>query len=236
MRIATVEHMLVSRFHSAVVFIGTLLLISSAASPRADEARPDLSGTWMLDTYLSDSPAQIARALELDTGLQSWAFFAGQGGRASGLGRGGVGELDADGQPSETPAKPEPKDPLKPEDRKKLKDLINAVQFPSLTLAITQTVDRVTLAGTRGTEVLLTNGKDEKQTRDAVAVTRTARWEGPLLLVSYDAGRPGVLTFAYSLVPTTGQLMIRVNFERTPGQPGPFEIRLVYGRPPPKER
>jgi hypothetical protein len=33
-------------------------------------------------------------------------------------------------------------------------------------------------------------------------------------------------------VPTTGQLVIRVNFERVPGQPGPFEIKLVYNKKP----
>ena len=28
----------------------------------------------------------------------------------------------------------------------------------------------------------------------------------------------------------TGQLLIRINFERGPGQPGPFDIKIVYKR------
>jgi hypothetical protein len=40
----------------------------------------------------------------------------------------------------------------------------------------------------------------------------------------------GILTYSYSIVPTTGQLLIRINFERVPEQPGPFDIKIVYNR------
>ena len=51
-------------------------------------------------------------------------------------------------------------------------------------------------------------------------------------MVAYEVGQAGTLTYTYSLVPTTKQLVIRVNFERRPGQPGPFEIKLVYDPAP----
>jgi hypothetical protein len=57
-----------------------------------------------------------------------------------------------------------------------------------------------------------------------------ASWEGPTLVVTYEVGHAGVLTYTYSLVPTTKQLLIRVNFERRRGQPGPSDIKLVYNR------
>ena len=79
-------------------------------------------------------------------------------------------------------------------------------------------------------QTLHTNGKAEKHQLDAGAINRTATWEGPQLVVAYEVGHVGTLTYTYSLVPTTKQLLIRVNVERRPGQPGPFEIRLVCNR------
>jgi hypothetical protein len=33
-----------------------------------------------------------------------------------------------------------------------------------------------------------------------------------------------------SIVPTTGQLLIRINFERMRDVPGPFDVKIVYDR------
>jgi hypothetical protein len=121
---------------------------------------------------------------------------------------------------------------MSPEDRKKVTELTNAVQFASPTLTITQTENAITLADNRsGTQTMSTNGKAEKYTLDAGPVDRVARWEGPTLLIAYEVGHAGTLTYAYVLVPTK-QLLIRVNFERLRGEPGPFEIKLVYNRAP----
>src|SRR3954453_7989227 len=49
-----------------------LMVAIAALSPRAraqNQAPTDLSGTWTLDTYLSDSPEQVAAAVRLDLGL-----------------------------------------------------------------------------------------------------------------------------------------------------------------------
>jgi hypothetical protein len=64
----------------------------------------------------------------------------------------------------------------------------------------------------------------------AGTVERVARWEGPTIVIAYDVGHAGTLTYAYALVRTTKQLLIRVNFERVRGEPGPFDINLVYNR------
>ena len=49
------------------------LLIAAAAlaarAPAQAQSAVDLSGTWTLDTYLSDSPEQVAAAVRLDLGL-----------------------------------------------------------------------------------------------------------------------------------------------------------------------
>jgi hypothetical protein len=117
------------------------------------------------------------------------------------------------------------------DDRKKLTELTNTVQFASPTLTITETETTITLAGSRGgAQTVSTNGKAEKYGLDTGSVDREARWEGPTLVVAYGVGHAGRLTYTYALVPATKQLLIRVNFERVRDQPGPFDIKLVYNR------
>jgi len=99
------------------------------------------------------------------------------------------------------------------------------------TLAIAHGERTVTItAGQAAPEALRTDGKAEKYALETGTVNRTAAWEGPQLRVAYDIGRVGTLTCTYTIVPTTRQLLIRVNIERLPGEPGPFEIKLVYNR------
>lgn len=86
------------------------------------------------------------------------------------------------------------------------------------------------MATDTGTITLQTNGKAERQQLAAGIVDRTATWEGPQLVVRYEVGRAGTLTYTYLLAPTTGQLVVRINFERRRGEPGPFDIKLVYDR------
>jgi hypothetical protein len=118
-------------------------------------------------------------------------------------------------------------------DKKKLDALIRAVQFSPPTLIISQRPDEVTIVSPgREPETLATSGARQRQAIDGGEVERSAGWEGPILLVSYDAGKVGSLIYRYSLVPTTKQLLIRINFERVPGRLGPFDVKLVYNRTP----
>ena len=123
---------------------------------------------------------------------------------------------------------------LRPEESKLLAEVAHPVLFPRPTLTIAQAEGIVTLTGGQGTsETLRTNGKSEKQSFETGTAFRTAAWEGPQLRVAYEVGRIGTLTYVFSIVPTTKQLLVRVNFERTPGTAGPFEIKLVYNRTKP---
>jgi hypothetical protein len=56
-------------------------------------------------------------------------------------------------------------------------------------------------------------------------------WEGPQLVVAYDVGNAGTLTYRYDKAPTTGQLVVRVSFERKSGGTSPLEVKLVYDPP-----
>lgn len=208
---------------SARVLVPFLFAASLAAQGPATPP-VNISGAWSLDTYLTDHPEQIARSIQFNTGefapatfREAEALAAARGGRG---GRGGAGKDPLPGQ-------------ITPEDRKLLSELIRPIQYPPPSLTIEQQGEGVTItAGERATYTLKADGKGERMTLESGSVERKATWKGRLLHVAYDVGRSGVLTYAYSIVPTTGQLVIRVNFERLPGQPGPFEIKLVYNKKP----
>jgi hypothetical protein len=210
-----------------------LACVSPVPAQEKPDGRPDLSGTWTLDVHLSDKPTQVARAIRIDTGLpaeEELIVDGREGGRAGGSGRAGAGRGEPGG-PGRDRRGAADKDPISPEDRKKLNELTDAVRFASPTLTIAQSDTDVTITSTRGgTQTLHVNGKAEKQALNAGTVDRIASWEGPTLVVAYDVGRAGALTYTYLIVPTTRQLMVRVNFERIRGQPGPFDIKLVYNR------
>jgi hypothetical protein len=208
--------------------------ITSAMSARAQDkpaGRPDFSGTWTLDSYLSDNPEQVAQEIRLDAQQSRDAELFGRGIERGRPGRIGGGEVGQAGRGGPERGQGRAADQISPEDRKKLNELTDAVQFASPTLVISQTDSDITIASTRaGTQALHPSGKVEKQQLNAGPVDRVARWEGPTLAVTYEVGHAGRLTYTYLLVPTTKQLLIRVNFERIQRQPGPFDIKLVYNR------
>jgi hypothetical protein len=115
-------------------------------------------------------------------------------------------------------------------DRKLLTELTDAVRFPPAALTITQAEAGITIGAAGSTTTLQTNGKAERQQLAAGSVDRTAAWDGPRLVVTYVIGQAGALTYTYEVAPTTGQLVVRVNFERRQGDPARYEVKLVYNR------
>jgi hypothetical protein len=192
-----------------------MLTLVIALAMQISTGLPNLAGTWTLDAALSDPPQQVALELRQDTGGSTPdQLFGFGGGQGSGQGRG------RRGAPAPRTAKPEP---LGDADRKLLDQLTSAVQFPPTTLTISQTNSDVTIAG----QVLHADGKADTRQLEGGSIERTTTWEGPLLIVREKVGHAGTLRTTYSIVTTTRQLLVRVNFERD-GQLGPFEIRLVY--------
>jgi hypothetical protein len=186
----------------------------------------NLSGAWSLNVHLSDHPEQIALAVAFDTGE-----FRPESYERSIEGRGRRGSPDSATVPGRRENDGPAAERMSADDRKVLAELVRPVQFPPLTLTVAQANDAVTItAGERAPYVMRTDGKVETQPLDVGSVNRAAMWVGPQLRVTYEVGRAGLLTYTYSLVPATGQLLIRVNFERVRGKPGPFEIKLVYDK------
>ena len=105
------------------------------------------------------------------------------------------------------------------------------LRYPPTTLRISQSDGSVTIADEQGqSRTFQTNDKREPQTFETARADTTARWEGPNLVIDYDLGKGRKMTYTYSIVPTTHQLLVRVGFERAPKDPGAFEIRFAYNR------
>jgi hypothetical protein len=205
------------RLRAAAVVIVLGVPCAAALAQGVPAARPNLAGVWTLDWYLSDNPQQVAEALRIDTGQRGDQVFGPE--RA----RGGSGRGNAAGARASQ---------LGGDDQKRLEELTAAVQFPPTTLTISQTDADITIGAPSGTaRTLRTDGKRERYQLKTGAVDRTATWEGPQLIVTYEVSRAGQLTYTYRVVPTTRQLLIKVNFVRD-GMPGPIEIKVVYGLAP----
>jgi hypothetical protein len=187
----------------------------------------DLTGTWSIDTYLSDHGEQIARAIEFDTGEFKFDTSLGTAPR----GRSGAPAAnDPERRDSGREGRGGVVERLSEADRTVLAELIRPVRFPPLTLTISQSDQTLTIVGNREPYTMRTDGKAERHVLETGSVNRTAQWTGPQLRVAYEVSRAGILTYNYSIVPTTGQLLIRINFERMRDEPGPFDVKIVYNR------
>ena len=218
-----------------MVTIVVMLVMFAGAAIGAGQDRPasggSLAGAWRLDPNLSDHPEQVALALRINTGeITQQDFFAVMGARGSSGrgGRGGAAQAGRGGQQSEGS-----KEDSDDTDRKILAELTEAVRVPPLTLTISQEEDWTITPGLKATDVVRTSSKAEKYTLAAGTIERTATRQGPNLVIEYDADDAGILTCAYALAPTTGQLVVRITFERRRGEPGPFVIKFVYNRAAP---
>jgi hypothetical protein len=191
----------------------------------------DLSGTWTLDTYLSDGPAQVAGAVRGDFG-QPTGEIAPSGRGMEGGRRGGGEPREGDrGRGGSRGDRSGRNEQANLEAQNRLNDVTAPLRYPPTPLTIKQTATAVTFTDQQGRErTLTTNGKREKLTFESLTLDTTSRWEGPLLVSEQDLGKGQKMTFTYSIVPTTKQLLVRITIERAPNQPGPFEIRQVYNK------
>jgi hypothetical protein len=185
----------------------------------------DLSGKWTLDTALSDSPEQIAAAIRIDLGQGGGENpFADSGGGAANGRNGGRrgGESRPSGAQHHQP---------NADEQKRIDELTESLRYPPATLTIAQTPAAITVTDEQQRARTLTpTGKREKQIVGSASLDVATRWEGPQLVSEQDLGGGRLVRYTYSIVATTRQLLVRVAIDRTPGFPGPFQIRLVYNR------
>lgn len=184
----------------------------------------NLAGTWTFDTWLSDNPQQVDAAIRADLNEQD-AVDGGFEGGAFGRGSGRRGDSARREGSQRREHRPDA------EDQRTIDTLTQSLRYPPLMLQIMQSEASVSIGDTDGeARTFQVNGKRESQTFDTTRTETTARWEGPQLVIDVDLRNGRTMTYTYSIVPTTRQLLLRVTLERAPNQPGPFEIKLVYDR------
>ena len=122
-----------------------------------------------------------------------------------------------------------PRSTPSPEEQRAVDAITHPLRYPPPTLQIAQTAAAVTFAeGPNQARTFQVNGKREEQVFDTARADSTARWEGPQLVIAFDLGKGRKMTYSYSVVAPTRQMLVRVRFERAPNQPSPFEIKFVY--------
>lgn len=224
----------------AAVLAGILF---AAATLLGGQTAPavDLAGTWTLDTYLSDSPEQVAAAVRVDLGLanpntESFSLGGGgrRGGRNGGTGNGqdaaqGSGRENTGGNNSRNTAAG--RNQLSAEEQARIDEVLNTIRYAPATLTIAQNGETISFTSEPGgTRTYQLAGKKEKQTFGSTTVDAVARADGPQVVITIDLPRDRSVTSSWSIVPTTKQLLLRVTLSQGRLQNGPFQIKQVYNR------
>ena len=100
---------------------------------------------------------------------------------------------------------------------------------PSLTM--TQDKDTLVITDAQGVRrTFRTNGKKDKQKFDAGTVSSKTTWDGARLVTEYDLADGRKVTYTYSLVSTTRQLLIEESLQdgRSGSSATPTVIKRVY--------
>jgi len=212
------------RWLSGVLVAAIAIVAAAVAHAQTSKPALDLAGTWTLDTYLSDSPEQVAASIRIDLGQDGSGAFSGmpERGRARGMGRRGQPPRGEGGGSAAATS---------PEDQQALDNITAAVRFPPPTLRITQTDASIVIGDVQGpSRTFQINGRREQQMFDTTRADSVARREGPQVVIDIDLGKGRKMTLIYSIVPTTAQLRMRVRFEKAPNDLGPFEVKYIYNR------
>lgn len=189
---------MVTRFYVSVVAVSVLVL--GSASPRAQQAAPDLSGQWTLNPTLSQFPHELGFDANFNSpGVdeQEGAPRAGRRGR----GQGGSGS---------------PRASLRPEsadDAARVRQLTDEVREPPQRLTITDTADGVTWSDDHGhSRTFHPNGKEEPIQLGGVAVVTIARREAGQLVVLYEVEEGRQIRYAYSRQDNPARLIVEAQF------------------------
>ena len=206
------------------------VLLSAQSAPPVD-----LTGAWRLNTTLTDAPEQIDASVRADLGMSSNAAFADQfggGGFGTRGGGGRRGRQAPSGPNDRGNATQSPSRGPSSEEQQTL-DMTKMVRLPTGQLSIAADASMVTFTDALdAVHTFHTNGKDEKQTYDTATITSNARWEGPQLVIDFDLTKGRSMTFTYSIVPVSKQLLVRVQIARAAKEIGSFEVKHVYDRAP----
>jgi hypothetical protein len=213
--------------HPTVVLALALASIAPARAqtlppaPPAADALPNLSGTWSLDSSISNDPA---RANFDGAGEQRSQRSGGFGGGSSRRGRlGGFGG----GRPSAR----ETARTGTPDDRLRL--LTDQLRTSSASLVISHHDPSFVVNDARDhTLFFRTDGSPEENHMGSVTLTSTTRWDGSRLVTEFALSNRQTLVYTYTMLPATKQLVLRVRRQAAEQRANGPELKLVYNLTP----
>ncbi len=179
-----------------------------------NDTRPDFSGTWAFDRSLSTDPAQIRFDVSANATRQE-----NRGGR--GRFRSGGGRHASNGGGAEV---------LTPMEQSRLDALTRELKTSSTTLVISHHDPSFVVADTQDhAQFLHTNGVSDENHVGTETVIGSAHWDGSRIVTEFALSSRLTLTYTYTLLPRTNQLVVRVarkddGLQRATGP----EVKLVY--------
>jgi hypothetical protein len=179
-----------------------------------DSRRLDFSGTWVFDSSLSIDPAQIrfdapAVAPRQENRGGRARFGSGSGRNASSRGGGEV---------------------LTPTEQSRLDALTHELKTSSGTLVISHHDPSFVVADVQDrAQFFHTNGVSDDNHVGDETVTGSAHWDGSRIVTELALSSRLTLTYTYTMLPRTNQLVVRVTrtddgVQRTTGA----DVKLVY--------
>jgi hypothetical protein len=112
--------------------------------------------------------------------------------------------------------------------RAAIQEAISEARSPSQSLVVSHSAANIAITDARGrTRFFQTSGAKDKHQLATGTLESTTTWSGDDLVIQYDLGNRRRLTYTYSLLPATHQLVVRVRLESS-GQYGGRSINTKY--------
>ena len=197
---------------TTLTILAALQVLHAAAEN--DVSKPDFSGTWKLDRSISTDPAQIEFA---PAPVENRRAVRGGFG---GFGRGGGGRRAAGRSAAEE---------LTPLEQERLKALTDELKTASATLVISHHDPAFVVNDAQDhTLFFRTTGESDENHAGATTITSSTHWDGARLVTECVLGSRLTLTYSYTLLPNTKQLVIRVARKTDDRRQAGQDVRLVY--------
>ena len=230
------------RFHPYALVVGLTLAGVGPAHAQTDtpapapaSTRPNFSGAWTFDAQISTDPARASFNAQSNEnnrrdGQRRGGFSGGGRGGMGGGGFGGRGGYGGSG--GQGGGNTDTADPSTLEERTRLSELTDLVKRSSASLVISHNDPTLAITDSQGrTQLFQTSGGKDDHQLATTTVQSTTRWEGARLVTEYALSDRGKLVYTYTLVPTTKQLVVRINLQGL-GRGGGSEVKLVYNLTP----
>ncbi len=192
---------------------------------------PDFSGTWTIDRNYSNDPAQANFGAGQGASRQGGQSHSGSGGRGGGFGGfGGFGRSGGSGGTSGGHSRNDASGGTTADEQARLTALTDELKKGASTLTISHhDPSFVVTNGLEHAVFCQTTGERQEQHFGDLTIPTVTNWEGDRIVTEFDLSSRRRLTYAYTLLENSKQLVLRVRLEDDQGSRGSgTELKLVY--------